>query len=109
MIFTPEDIYQFLVQSGARVTKYPDSFRTSYPGALISVEGYVNLSDVAARLNRSIGPQPQLSEPKRPRRFSKRKIKHILDELFIAAAEDDEFQLDLNTLREAVQSAVDQA
>jgi len=53
-VITPEDIYTFLVQSGARVTKYPDSFRVSQPGALISVEGYINLTDVAQRLNRHV-------------------------------------------------------
>ena len=61
-MITPEDIYQFLAQSGARVTKYPDSFRLPQ-GALISVEGYINLTDVAARINRAVENQKPVVRP----------------------------------------------
>jgi hypothetical protein len=54
-MITPEDLYTFLAQSGARVTKYPDSFRVGHPGgAIVTVEGYINLTDVAARVNRAV-------------------------------------------------------
>lgn len=63
-MITPEDIYQFLAQSGARVTKYPDSFRVGHPGgAIVTVEGYINLTDVAARINRAVENQKPVVRP----------------------------------------------
>ena len=53
-MITADDLYTFLAQSGARVTKYPDSFKPGGPGALITIEGYVHLPDVVARINRAV-------------------------------------------------------